>query len=550
VNNVPNTFKKVEDFDRKNVIIFSVDCLRADHLSMNGYGRQTSPFLDSLYANGKLKKFNLSTSTCASSFCGILSMLNSKNLQNLSLYKYGIHDYLKDQGYKTNFILSGIHENWYNIKSHYGPNIDHYIEGKDKPDFNVHDDALIVNEVEGIKDYTGEPNFLFFHFMGRHTLGIKDTIYEQYKPVIEKSLIRKIRLSHSGSEDLQKLYRNNYDNGIYQTDNYIRKILDSLKDKGYLEKSIVVIAGDHGESIGENSDYLGHGNALTDEYLNIPILFIDDNLEVYKQDLYATQIDIAPTIVSRLGLPIPDIWQGIDLTKHMKNRVSFHEQTPHGNEKSHISVITAGNFRVQKYIIDQNSGQEIIFQTNFSNNRKDTLFLTEAITQFFREKVNEYKGDDYIDFVDIKDIPLTRNSVVGNVTERVDTLSRYREPCENISIEQFKSIFKVSSEVVKTISVNARRNMCSCTFFWESNKQINTRVRLDIYIKPNVRRRVRLLKTKENFIRQKGKISNLFFNEEKNAVAWIKDDHQMLRIEVEKGQVKPFTKLVRFAKAN
>lgn len=53
---VRNSYPKNLDFQRKNIILIIIDALRSDHLSLYGYKRKTSPFLDSLHASGNLRK--------------------------------------------------------------------------------------------------------------------------------------------------------------------------------------------------------------------------------------------------------------------------------------------------------------------------------------------------------------------------------------------------------------------------------------------------------------------------------------------------------------
>ncbi len=518
--NINQDIKKVKDFNKKNVLFFSIDCLRADHLSLNGYARKTSPFLDSLYDAGKLKKIQLATSTCSSSFCGILSMLNSKNLQNLTYYKYGIHDYLKYQGYRINFILSGFHESWYDIKSHYGKNIDYYIEGKSKEDFNLNDDALIVDEVKSLPDFNGDPNFFFFHFMGPHNLGHKAEEFEYFKPIVNRGIIRKLRLADTDNKDLRKLYVNNYDNGVVQTDAYIRDILKLMRQKGYLENALIVIAGDHGESLGDSEKYLGHGNALTSEYINIPILFIDDELDFYREDLYASQIDIAPTIADRLRLPIPDAWQGESLKKNIANRLTFHEQTPHGFDKSHIAVVNKSNEQIYKYILDQNTDSETFLQIDAENYTEDTLILSSVMADFYRDKIVEYKGSDYKEML-IESESSLESDVVENESDSL-TSSIEIDRCDLLKIADIQNYFGANDDLIKTISFNNRRKACSTYFLWKSADNVNRHITVNIDGSRTVKRNISIVKNKLKFKRMKHhKIKYLFKSTESNSIAFI-----------------------------
>lgn len=547
LSNLNQKIERQDDFNKKNVVFISVDCLRADHLSMNGYQRETSPYLDSLHHNGKLKKFQLSTSTCSSSFCGILSMLNSKNLQNLTYYKYGIHDYLKNQGYRTNFILSGFHENWANIKKHYGKNIDYYIEGKDKPDFNVNDDALIVDEVKSLPNYNGQANFFFFHFMGPHALGDKAEEFEQFLPIIHKGIIRKLRFAIRGNEDLQKLYTNNYDNGVYQTDAYIKSILEIMDAKGYLKNAIVVIAGDHGESLGDTHQYLGHGKALNAEYMNVPILIIDDDIDFYAESLYASHIDIAPTIVDRLGLTIPDVWQGVSLHESIHDRMTFHEQTPQGFEKSHIAVVSKRNDELNKYILDQNSGDEILINIDKEDLTEDTLVLNDELKSFYKEKITDYLGANLDDVYTNVDSSNGGESNSGNM--ELPQSSFKFERCSLLTVDDVTRCFGVKEEIIKTNSFGVTRKICSSHFLWTGSGNVNQHITVDINATRTPRRHVTIVKNKMKFVPIKHKdIKQLFRSTDSNSIAFL-DKFNYLNVisESEKGSIKSISEAVLFA---
>jgi arylsulfatase A-like enzyme len=82
-----------------------------------------------------------------------------------------------------------------------------------------------------------------------------------------------------------------------------------LERKGYLNDYIAVITGDHGEGFGEHRNW-GHTQALFIEHINIPILLFGNPVPREISASFASQIDIAPTILHELGLPIPATWEG------------------------------------------------------------------------------------------------------------------------------------------------------------------------------------------------------------------------------------------------
>jgi arylsulfatase A-like enzyme len=140
---------------------------------------------------------------------------------------------------------------------------------------------------------------------------------------------------------------NRYDNGVLQLDSHLRVLFRRLDQKGYLENSIVVILGDHGDGLGEKGHF-GHTRTLYQEEIRIPLLIYDPEKSRYRNSEFASQIDVAPTIVDRLGLPVPASWQGRSLLKASEDRVTY-RQTRRG-EALCFAVVERAGPSLMKYI--------------------------------------------------------------------------------------------------------------------------------------------------------------------------------------------------------
>ena len=314
------SYPRGQKFEKKNVIIIIVDALRSDHTQMYGYNRPTTPFLESLFETGRLRKVEFATSTCAETGCGIFSTLFSKTLRRQIVEDFKLYDLLHDQGYKTYFLLSGNHSAQ-GIKEMYGPGMTLYFDGKNSTRYSGNDDRLIFEGFEKVPDYTDTPGFFYIHLMSAHLSGIRQEAYRVYQP----SDIKSDWLTLVRGEFDQTSAINNYDNGVTQADATIKEIFGVLGKKGYLQNSLVVILADHGEALGERgkSNY-GHG-ILYQESIRIPLLIYDESPAKYANLKFATQIDVAPTIVDRLGLPIPACWQGASLLNPNIKAVTTHQ---------------------------------------------------------------------------------------------------------------------------------------------------------------------------------------------------------------------------------
>jgi glucan phosphoethanolaminetransferase (alkaline phosphatase superfamily) len=301
-------YPRQQQFDKKNVIVITVDSLRADHTQLYGYGRPTTPFLAGLLASGRLRKVEFATSTCAETNCGILSTLFSKTLRHQIPEDFKLYDLLHDQGYQTYFILSARHD-LVGLRQMYGYEQTFYFDGRDSQRYATTDDRVILEGLERVPSYHS-PAFFYFHLMSVHLTGVKQDRYRRYQPSAMKNDWDAL---FSGEYDRQTV-TNNYDNGVVQADATIKDLFAALDQKGYLQNSLVVILADHGEGLGERGQAnYGHVSSLYQEFIRIPLLIYDDSPFQYANLRFATQIDVAPTIVDRLGLKVPNSWEGTSL---------------------------------------------------------------------------------------------------------------------------------------------------------------------------------------------------------------------------------------------
>ena len=126
---------------------------------------------------------------------------------------------------------------------------------------------------------------------------------------------------------LQAWARNFYDNGVLQFDETVHELLSVLDAHGYLRDAVVVITGDHGELLGERGHY-EHAKTVLQGVLDIPLLLIRYGYsgEPIPPPRLASQIDIAPTILRELALPVPEAWSGSALQNGVTRPFSYFQQ--------------------------------------------------------------------------------------------------------------------------------------------------------------------------------------------------------------------------------
>jgi hypothetical protein len=111
-------------------------------------------------------------------------------------------------------------------------------------------------------------------------------------------------------------YTPSYLNDLLFMDSCLSSILDQLQASGLMDNTLVIITDDHGEMLGENGGPIGHGWATPPDLTNIPLIIMDPgNPGYHLNDTIGSQVDLLPTILDLLGLPLPDdqLYQGASL---------------------------------------------------------------------------------------------------------------------------------------------------------------------------------------------------------------------------------------------
>ncbi len=117
---------------------------------------------------------------------------------------------------------------------------------------------------------------------------------------------------------------NRYKNSLHYADENVGKLIEFLKTEGLIDKTLIVVVGDHGETV---STYpVGHGLRVSAEEIRTPCVFSNPQLFPAGAEchLSTNHLDISPTIVGLLGLKAPPEWLGRDLmTDHWPATLGF-----------------------------------------------------------------------------------------------------------------------------------------------------------------------------------------------------------------------------------
>ena len=109
-------------------------------------------------------------------------------------------------------------------------------------------------------------------------------------------------------------YRAGYRAEINYVDDELGRLLDALDARGLGERSVVVFAADHGESLGEEDVWFCHGARLTDEQVRVPLIVRLPGRPAVRRDDVVSLVDLYPTLLALLeGVPVARERLGRDL---------------------------------------------------------------------------------------------------------------------------------------------------------------------------------------------------------------------------------------------
>ncbi len=116
-----------------------------------------------------------------------------------------------------------------------------------------------------------------------------------------------------------KRFADDYDGEIAYADSALGKLFSYLRQRGLYDRALIAMMSDHGESLGAHGESM-HGIFLYDETIRVPLVFKlpGDLLAGRRVGSRVRLVDVAPTLLSMLSLPLPPTFQGESLVPLMK----------------------------------------------------------------------------------------------------------------------------------------------------------------------------------------------------------------------------------------
>jgi choline-sulfatase len=278
-----------------NVILITIDTLRADHVGAYGYQRPTTPALDAIAAEGAV--FEAAWAHAPSTRYSIPALLTGRLPLDV-FYDTSISGWpglldkattlaevLKPRGFATGAITNY----WYfdrirrmnqgfdsydneNARLHQGSDPAHT---KGTSSAQQTDKALAF-----VAGHATERFFLWVHYYDPH---------HEYQ-------------AHPGVPSFGSAPVDLYDQEIRFTDQHIGRLIDDLRARGLWQKTVVVVTGDHGEGFGEHGILL-HGYDLYAAQTKVPLIVRVPGLAPRRVKTAAGHVDVMPTLANLAGAP-------------------------------------------------------------------------------------------------------------------------------------------------------------------------------------------------------------------------------------------------------
>ena len=316
-----------------NAILIVIDTLRADHLSGYGYPRGTTPNLDRLMEQGVRFDAAISNSSWSAPSHATLATGTTTSKHRVLNFSHALPAGIEPlsavfqrNGYAT--ALFSTHFALHNGVKRLDAGFD-----ERRVERNDRDGPVLAAALEWVRARQ-DPFFLQLVLMGPHAPyakyprsynkelftdtppgGEREHPFTKEVWVGDGGIPRSVQLD--GRHD-EGFYVNRYDRAVHYTDALVGSFLERLREEGRLDPGLVVVVSDHGEGLGEHGIF-AHELHLYDFLVRVPLVVsFPGVVPPGVWEPVVPHVDVAPTILGLVGLPIPPWMDGRDLSPALR----------------------------------------------------------------------------------------------------------------------------------------------------------------------------------------------------------------------------------------
>ena len=327
---------------KPNVLLISIDTLRADHVGAYGYRLDTTPTIDALARRGV--RFADATVAWPKTWPSMAAMVTGKAPQTNGILlrprrplppeNLTLAEALRDGGYATGAVVANV-----NLARSFGfdQGFETYVESWADEAIRQTGSASFRNAPGLVKRFTNgrivtdqalatldalgggkdRPFFLWLHYIDPHGPYVPPPAYAKffvgehppYLVPLEELPPYQLQIDPATGKVSSDIgfYTTQYDREIRSLDDQISRLLAALDERGLTRDTLIVFTADHGESLSENAYYLEHGDVPYQTTAAVPLFFVLDGRfpggRVVEGPVGV--IDVFATILELTGTPVP-----------------------------------------------------------------------------------------------------------------------------------------------------------------------------------------------------------------------------------------------------
>jgi arylsulfatase A-like enzyme len=320
----PASRTSVPPGNRWNVLLVTIDTLRADHMGAYGYGRNTSPRMDAIARAGTVfeRAYTFWPKT-RGSFVALLTGRPpsrsgySKTHPVLLDFNPTLASVLADAGYRTAAVVDNP-----NVAARlgYAKGFETYRETWEERSLGTEMERTRAITEDGIRFLNeaapDRPFLLWLHYVNPHAPYTPPAPYD--RAFLEGSetgpRLPVVPGYHGGipkqwavpGRDRLGDYVAQYDGEIAAVDQEVGRVWDALRASAAGARTVFVLTSDHGESLGEHGYFFDHGENLFDPSVEVPLLVVVPGGGADRRSaVLASTLDLVPTVLDAVKVSYP-----------------------------------------------------------------------------------------------------------------------------------------------------------------------------------------------------------------------------------------------------
>jgi arylsulfatase A-like enzyme len=298
--------------EQPNFLFISVDTLRADHMGVYGYARNTTPAVDAWAKDAVV--FENAQASASWTLPGLASVLTSFYSSTHHCWTFDsrldpsfttLPEILTDAGYDTMAVTSHVFlAPRYGLQQGFVHFDDEFAHPTDDPTTVITSDMVSDKGLAFLEAKAASPDatpwFLWLHYFDPHgQYNLHPGISEEFGTV----------------EEVDR-----YDGEVRFTDLHVGRVLDGLARLGFAEHTVVVFLSDHGEEFLDHGG-LRHGHALWRELVRVPLIIRAPDVAPRRVPELVRTVDLLPTVLDWVPpLAPPERIEGVSLRAFLQGR--------------------------------------------------------------------------------------------------------------------------------------------------------------------------------------------------------------------------------------